>query len=211
MYKIRTLYLVKIYDFDHSTIFKSTNIKINSKNITINQQKNPQKNLGITNRFNKNLDKLKLLLPLFSDVLVKDFLSDFIREIFPGLTSEETILQTYQTVLAVDSTEANKLYGVELAEGITAESIKKYYNVSDNILKFSWINYFKLISRVYSQYWIVKSGVMDDYSDDHLWIPDNIISSYETMISNPLFDEFKNTEPINVRQHPIYTIDGRLS
>ena len=58
---------------------------------------------------------------------------------------------------------------------------------------------------------IGATTVFIDVGDDHLWIPDNIISSYETMISNPLFDEFKNTEPINVRQHPIYTIDGRLS
>jgi hypothetical protein len=50
----------------------------------------------------------------------------------------------------------------------------------------------------------------DDFSDDHLWIPDEIISSYESMISNSLFDNFKNEDPINVRKHPIYTIDRRL-
>jgi hypothetical protein len=212
MFKVSTLLIVKIYDFDHSTIFKSTNIRVNSRNITIHEQKNGQKMLGITNRFNKNLDKLKLLLPLFDTPLIKDMLSEFIRQVFPGLSSEETVLQTYERLLAEENhlIEANKLYGTELAEGVTTESIQKSYGIRHYILNYSWKKYFEVISNRYGQYWIVKNGLLDDFSDDHLWIPDEIISSYDFMLATPLFTEFQNAEPINVRQHPIYTIDGRL-
>ncbi len=211
MYKISTMLVVKIYDFDHSTIFKSTNIKVNSRNITIHEQKNTQKMLGITNRFNKNLDKLKLLLPLFDTPLIKDVLSEFIAQVFPGLTSGETILQTYERLLSAHESEANILYGKKLAEGVTLESIEKYYGIRKIFLNSTWTAYFNLISKRHAQYWIIKNGLMDDdFSDDHLWIPDEIISSYESMISNSLFDNFKNEDPINVRKHPIYTIDRRL-
>ena len=212
MYKISTRYLVKIYDFDHATIFKSTPIRVNSKHISIDKVENIQNLIGITNRFNKNIDKIKLLLHIFSKVMIKDLLSNFLKEVFPGLTSEETIYETYIRLLPLEPnlTEANRIFGVELEEGVTPEFIKKYYKVSDYLCKKTWKEYFDFVSNPSFQNFIPKNGTLDNTKDDHLWIPDEMISSYESMILNSIFTEFQNSEPINVRQHPIYTIEGRL-
>jgi hypothetical protein len=212
MYKISTRYAVKIYDFDHATIFKSTRIRVNSKYISVDNVENIQNLIGITNRFNKNIDKIKLLLHILSYPILKDILSEFIGQVFPGLTSEETIYETYSRLLPLESnvTEANRVFGGTLEEGVTPEFIKKYYKTSDYLCKKSWKNYFEYMTTPTFQNFIPKNGTLDNTKDDHLWLPDEIISSSESMISKSLFTEFQNSEPINVRQHPVYTIEGRL-
>jgi hypothetical protein len=211
MYKISTLYIVKIFDFDHATIFKSTPIRVNSNYININRVENVQNSTGITNRFNKNIDKVKLFLHLSSNLMVKDILSEFIREIFPGLTSQEKIFTTYSRLLEIEEnvTEANRIFGAILQEGVTPEFIIRYYSLENSYLcTMKWDRYFGFITN--DRNYIQKYGGLVDRKDDHLWIPDEIILSYESMISTSFFTEFQNAEPINVRQHPIYTIDGRL-
>jgi hypothetical protein len=206
LYKINTDESVKIFDFDCSKIFKKTDVMVNTqRGMIIQEVYNDRPQPGITNVYNKNIDKVKLLLNLIDNATLKPL----IERIIPGLSLEETVRNTYLRLLFSGDNqernrkEASRIFSVEISEPSDIDKCE----IGESILNRSWNRYFGLISKVHVQNWIIKSGVLDDYSKDHLWIPDEIVLPYEqilALLANPI------QEAINVRNGPVYTIDGRL-
>lgn len=207
LYKINTDETVKIFDFDCSKIFKNTDVTVNTKKgMIIEEVDNIRGQLGITNVYNKNIDKVKVLLNL----LHNDTLAPLIKQMLPGLNKEdETIRETYIRLLFSDANqeqnriEASRIFGVEIKE----ESDIDRCGISKFMLDKSWKKYFGLISLAHAQNWIIKSGLLPDSRKDHLWIPDEIVLPNQqilALLANPV------EENINVRNGPVYTIDGRL-
>jgi hypothetical protein len=97
IFRFRTTKLVKIYDFDNSTLCKDTEITVNTtEKIEITHYLNHNREvgtllnkLGATNIFNKNLDITMFCLMLDNDI------SDFFQRCFPGLSNSEKIGDTY--------------------------------------------------------------------------------------------------------------------
>jgi hypothetical protein len=175
-YKFKTKKLVKIYDFDHSTICKTTEISINrSTSITINQNKNPirepgsisNNRYGETNIFNKNLDIVMFYLLL--DYNDPDFLS-FYYTCFPGLKSTETI------------------------------------TVPDTDLDMQWNTYFQTIKGPRYNGHIIKSFKRGGIVNNHLIIPESIIIPKVNMIFHNYFNNLIATEEINIRTEIVYSI-----
>jgi hypothetical protein len=212
MYKLTTSLLVKVYDFDRSSIYKFTKIKVNSKEIIeIYPEKNKTVAIGVLNIFNKNIDKVKLLLPINSDLNSNEFISVFMKRVFPGLYSEKTILETYKHLLFTDENrlnnlkEANRIFGVT----ITDESELYKYGVTESVLNMKWKHYFEYIDKNEGSFIVKVPKVFDlnmqNSNINNLWIPDEIIFTYEKMI-----EQFNSiNEPIDIRTSIVYTIDDR--
>jgi hypothetical protein len=206
LYKVSTDETVKIFDFDCSKIFKNTDVMVNTKRgMIIREVYNDRPQPGITNVYNKNIDKVKVLLNLIDNATLKPL----IERIIPGLLLEETVRNTYLRLLfsgdnqEQNRKEASRIFGIEISQPSDIDKCE----IGESILNRSWKRYFGLISKVHVQNWIIKSGTLDDYSKDHLWIPDEIVLPYEqilALLANPVVDD------INVRNGPVYTIDGRL-
>jgi len=211
LYKVSTDEIVKIFDFDCSKIFKKTDVTVNTKKgMIIREVYNDRPQPGITNLYNKNIDKVKVLLDLIDNATLKPL----IEKIMPGIhqknkegTKYETIKETYLRLLFDDENqeqnrlEASRIFGVKISEESDIDRCK----IGSVILNRSWKNYFELISK--GGNWIIKSGTLVNYSEDHLWIPDEIVLPYAQIL--PLLGN-KVDEAINVRNGPVYTIDGRL-
>ena len=175
-YKFKTTKLVKIYDFDHSTICKTTEISINrSTSITINQNKNPirepgsisNNRYGETNIFNKNLDIIMFYLLL--DYNEPDFLR-FYHSSFPGLKSTETI------------------------------------TVPDTDLDMQWNTYFQTIKGPKYNGHIIKSFKRGGIVNNHLIIPESIIIPKVNMMFHDYFNTLIATEEINIKTEIIYSL-----
>jgi hypothetical protein len=221
IYKVSTNETVKIFDFDCSAIFKNTDVTVNTKKGNIIEQVyNDRPQPGVTNVYNKNIDKVKVLLNLIDNATLKSLIDNktqkpLIETIIPGIIKEdETVRETYLRLLFRDHKlhgrekeqnriEASRIFGVEIKE----ESDIDKCNIGERILERSWKEYFALISISFMQNWIVKSGTLEPKSQDHLWIPDEIVLPYDKilpLLGNPV------QEAINVRNGPVYTIDGRI-
>ena len=228
-YRFNTTKLVKIYDFDHGTFCKSTTIRVNREsNFTITQDLNENRNTNNTlntnyaetNIFNKNLDLL-IFTNYFSYMFPNVFdhftisttdtgVNDFFRECFPGFDSENglskvKIRDTYLTLLEDESNrkEANRIFGIKANR---AEEYTKY-NVHNDVLNMTWMNYFKAIKDNFSR--IVKNFA-EQVTNNHLWIPDSVVLPRNMMLENRYFDSFRSIEPIDIRKMPVYTIDNRI-
>jgi hypothetical protein len=231
-YRFNTRKLVKIYDFDHGTICKTTTIRVNrDSNFTImgelNETRDIHNNLNTkyaeTNIFNKNLDLLiftnylSYIYPRFFDHFTisnsDSEVNDFFRECFPGFDSVNPLSQvkirdTYLTLLENESNrkEANRIFGLKANTG---EEYTKY-NVNNDVLNMTWMNYFRAIKDNFSR--IVKSFKFEDESvpNNHLWIPDVVVLPRNMILANRYFNSFKSVEPIDIRKMPVYTIDNRI-
>ena len=226
LYKITTNLIVKIYDFDHSTIYKSTTINVNStERETINAVINSKVSIGRIDLFNKNLDKLKLILYLVKKK--QKIYTTFIKNIFPGFINRETIKTTYKRLLFSDANhlknleEANIVFGIvddeykddEYKDDKQDEIIKKF-NISEEILNLSWSDYFKKITIHYD--FIVKNFDIDSIlkKENHLWIPDEIIFSYKKILTDN-FGKYlvhleKKNEPQLFIPVLVYSLDNRI-
>lgn len=207
VYRISTDDSVKVFDFDCGKIFKSTEVAINRKKIpTIEAVENIRRQPGITNVFNKNIDKAKIVLGLLGTEIIEPL----VQQIIPGLNKEdETIRETYLRLLfrddkqEINREEASRIFGVEIKE----ESDIDKCEIDKLFLDRSWKKYFSLIRIKHMQNWIVKSGTLDNPSTDHLWIPDEVLLPYEQillLLADPV------EQPINVTAGPVYTLDDRL-
>jgi hypothetical protein len=231
-YRFSTRKLVKIYDFDHGTICKTTTIRVNrDSNFTItaelNETRDINNNLNTkyaeTNIFNKNLDLLiftnylSYICPrVFDHFTISNSdteVNNFFRECFPGFDSANPLSQvkirdTYLTLLENESNrlEANRIFGLDAN---TAEEYTKY-NVDNDVLNMTWMNYFRDIKNNFSR--IVKNFNFDDENvpNNHLWIPDVVVLPRNMILENRYFDSFKSDELIDVRKMPVYTIDNRI-
>ena len=204
LYKVSTDETVKIFDFDCSKIFKNTDVTVNmKKGMIIREVYNDRPQPGITNVYNKNIDKVKVLLDLIDNETLKPLIEQF----FPGVNKHETVRQTYLRLLfsgdnqVQNRIEASRIFGIEISEQADIDKCK----IGKSILDRSWKSYFSLIAQ--GGNWIIKSGTLDNYSQDHLWIPDEIVLPNKqilALLGNPVLEE------INVRNGPVYTLDDRL-
>jgi hypothetical protein len=230
-YRFKTTKLIKIYDFDHGTICKTTSIKINTSNsFTIEEKLNGNRGeeglfnieFAETNIFNKNLDIVIALNALRSEFHLTSYKSfkmfsdldenfdQFIRECFPGFDSANplsgvTVYDTYSELL--DRTpelryESNRIFGIDIANA----SEIGHYGISDEIMDMTWLKYFKKVGKTYGR--IIKDS--EEAENNHLWIPDTIIIPKEDMLRNGYFASLHSTLPIDIRYQIVYTIDNRI-
>jgi hypothetical protein len=227
-YKFITTKLVKIYDFDHSTITRGSVIKVNTnKFVSVNEILNPDRNPGNwlnnfaeTNIFNKNVDICILITYGFSYLSAKsrdleytedadpDF-DSFIQDIMPGFdyrsyVSNEKIIDTYTNIFKNPEqlAEANRIYDVSIS---TLAEIEQF-NIMPSLLDITWKRYYDYISVNFGR--IIKST--DDVRNNHLYIPDSVIIPKWQMINHPYFDALTSMDTIDITSQIVYTIDGRI-
>ena len=235
-YRFKTTKLIKIYDFDHGTICKTTEIKINTDNNFIIEEKlnsirgdeaEFNNYYAETNIFNKNLDIVIALNALHSEFVHNFYNSftmfsdldpgfdQFIRECFPGFDSANplsrvTVDDTYSDLLTITPElryESNRIFGIDIANASEIE----HYGISDEIMGMTWLKYFKAVGKNYGR--IVKKIVKhreEPAENNHLWIPDTIIIPKEDMLRNGYFASLHSTLPIDSRYQIVYTIDNRI-
>jgi hypothetical protein len=230
-YRFKTTKLIKIYDFDHGTICKTTSIKINTSNsFTIEEKLNSNRGedglfnieFAETNIFNKNLDIVIALNALRSEFHLNSYKSfkmfsdldegfdQFIRECFPGFDSANPlsavkVYNTYSNLLTEKPElryESNRIFGIDIADATEIG----HYGISDEIMDMTWLNYFKKVGKNYGR--IIKDE--EEAENNHLWIPDTIIIPKEDMLRNGYFASLHSTLPIDIRYHIVYTIDNRI-
>jgi hypothetical protein len=228
-YRFKTTKLIKIYDFDHGTICKTTSIKINTSNsFTIEEKLNSNRGedglfnieFAETNIFNKNLDML-----IFTNRLARtsfifmnhlqlspenNEINDFFRECFPGFDSKNPlstskISSVYTSILKDEShrKEANRIFGININQ--PGDYTK--YKVEPYVLNMTWMKYFESIKTMASR--IVKN--FDELvANNHLWIPDAVVLPRNMMLANRYFDILKSDKPIDIRTIAVYSIDNRI-
>jgi hypothetical protein len=214
LYKIPKTLFLKIYDFDHSSIFKDSMLNVNKQEIKLSLVKNTLNDFGVLDIFNKNLDKVRFMLNLKKENEERkdQNITDFINEIFPGLNSKQKIIDTYKLLLfdhvnrVENLKEANRLFGIEIKD---INGLKEY-RIHDMIFNSSWEDYFKLIYEKFGGL-ILKTIQKDAYlRRNHLWIPDEIILPSEKILQTDFFKEYETAEPMNIRKHPIYTFIDKI-
>jgi hypothetical protein len=227
-YKFITTKIVKIYDFDHSTITSESVIRINTnKFINVNKILNPDRNPGEwlnnfaeTNIFNKNLDICILITYGFRYLSAKsrdlEYMEDadpefdnFIQDIMPGFdyrnyTSNEKIIDTYANIFKnrEQLAEANIFYGVNIK---TLAEIDQY-NIMPSLFGITWKQYYDYISTNYGR--IIKST--DEVQNNQLYIPDTVIIPKWQMLNHSYFDALTSMDTIDITSQIVYTIDGRI-
>ncbi len=121
-FRFKTDRLLKIYDFDNSSLCKSTNIKVNSLNfITINKTENKlrddmnwkSKELGLSNRFNSQCDIVKTFNLFSVAVLSKPLMLMLKRIMFPEIKNKEKIKDTYEKHLTFIEGGDSNLYNTK--------------------------------------------------------------------------------------------------
>ena len=236
-YRFKTTKLVKIYDFDHGTICKTSEIKINTdESFMINEKLNPIRDddelfniqYAETNIFNKNLDIVILLNALISEFpdahhsftaydsfkcfedLDREF-DKFFRDCFPGFDSVNPLssVTVYDTYSDLLDRTPELLDESNRIFGIDIadESEIDHYGISGEIMNMTWLKYFKKVGTKYGR--IVKN-LKSEAENNNLWIPDTIIIPKEDMFKKDYFSSLKSSLPIDIRYQLIYTLDGRL-
>ena len=233
-FRFETTKLVKIYDFDQSTLCKNTSIKINTdKSFQIKEGFNPlrgiknnyfNQTLAETNIFNKNLDIMIFCnflqfagdFPDFYDTFQMysahdpDF-DEFFRQCLPGFDSDNplsqvTIRKTYNDNIGMspdELLEANRIFGITIPD----ISQISQYEISEDVLDLTWIEYFKEIDTNYGR--IVKEFTKP-VQNNHLWIPDTIIIPKLQMFQKDYFLPLRSTQPIDIRKTIVYSIENRI-
>lgn len=229
-YKFTTTKMVKIYDYDHTTITKTTNIQINTnKKITFDKMLNPDRKPGKwlntsyaeTNIFNKNLDICILILFGFQIFSKKsddlEYMEDadpefdnFIQNIMPGFdyrnhTSADKIINTYSNIFKDQAVleEANKIFNVNIS---SIEEIQQY-DIRPLLLNGTWLKYGEYI--IHNKLGrIVKTAKNVD--NNHLYIPDTVIIPKWQMLNHTYFNELTSMDTIDITSQLVYTIDGRI-
>jgi hypothetical protein len=219
-FKFRTTKLVKMFDFDHSTICKTTTISYNrgTENFTINQNLNPIRDSDAyfnnkyaeTQIFNPKLDIVIFMSYLFNQVREHGYKIDsedpgfnqFILSSVPGMTSNEKVINVIRR-----EKRANEKNIAEFNR-ITGNT-----NISNEFYETSWKKYFNYISFDKKRFGrIIKSMDPNGVRNNHFWIPDSVVSSNLMMLTNDYFTSLKDPRPdlIDIRKQIIYTIDNRI-
>jgi hypothetical protein len=231
-YSVTTTKLIKIYDFDRSTICKKTDIVLDiNDSFTINVMLNPNRANGMqinthfaeTNIFNKNLD----LMILFSYGLtmsqnldetlnfiyfknVDPVFNEFVKYAMGGFyrgypVSNETIRQTYTILLedVANRLEASRIFNVDIQLPINLNVL----GISEDVLNMTWWQYYIQVNGYFGR--IVKT-FNSRVDNNHLWIPDEIIIPKLNMLQSPYFSEYMIDEPIDVTRGIVYSIDNRI-
>jgi hypothetical protein len=230
-FRFTTTKLVKIYDFDRSTICRNSNIRLDiNDSFTINSILHPNRaegrpldtNFGETNIYNKNLDIIILIAHglafNISDTEFRDFIffnnidndfNTFIRSIIPGFyrwseVGNRTIRDTYMELLQnpQNRQEASRIFNVNINIPIDVRILR----IDDNILNITWSEYYATIRRIYGR--IVKS--VHGVPNNQLWIPQIVVQSKENMLLTPYFAEYLIPEPNDITRGTVYSIDGRI-
>ena len=260
MYKLTTDWIVKIYDFDHSQIFKDSTISVNQHDDIIIKKilplgKKVDTIPGVPNKFDKNVDRIRIFNQLRNTIQNKpedseadnsaeaitedgynsqneDFVPDeappvvesygnvdiaaIIDRLLPVITSQETYKETYKRVLFGDPESsqlaaANRFYNTDIKykANITDEELLKIMTVDFGIEREDRADYTK-------HKWFYGFGpervglLVKNRSLQLLWIPDELILSSSAMLKDPFFDNLITQELNNVRNHVIYTLDGKI-
>jgi hypothetical protein len=230
-FRITTTKLVKIYDFDRSTICKNTNIKLNIRdtftvNAILNIDRAEGENINInfaeTNIFNKNLDfSILFVYGLLVDSSPDDIRSlvylggadpafnEFMRYCMPGFYednsgSTETIRDTYIRLFEhkVNRVEASRIFDVTIHREYDLADLE----ISKELLDMTWGEYFEKINGYYGR--VVKSFTPID--NNHLWIPGEIIIPTVNMLLSTYFGDYYTRDPINIKKGIVYSIDSRI-
>lgn len=230
-FRMTTTKIVKIYDFDHSTICKNTNIKLNIRDsFTVNAILNVNRADGElfntlyaeTNNFNKNLDFFILfsygLMAGIDEHTLKDLyyfngidpgFNDFVRDSMPGFyvdnpASSETIRDTYIRLFENKESrrEASKLFNYNIDREYDLADL----GVSDEVLNMKWIDYLVRINGHYGR--TVKN--FSAINNNQLWIPDEIIIPKANMLLSPYFEEYYTRDLINIKRGTVYSIDSKV-
>ncbi len=225
-YRFQTTKLVKIYDFDHSMVGKSTKIRVDmNSSITIDRVVNEErtkggffdKNYAECSIFNKNLDLVISILNGFAyeiPVLTKLNITHgtdpgveaFIRDVLPGMNKDspvcnETIQDTYKKAFT-------EVSNIREAQAVFEMPFNEMANwVEPRTLGMTWGRYFNEVKEKLGR--IVKS-FQNKPETNHLWIPDNVILPKIDMLRHPYFRTFVTDSPINVRTQSVYTLDDRI-
>jgi hypothetical protein len=236
-FKFKTKYLLKIYDFDHSTLCKTTTLKLNknTQNDTIDKYLNPirkpsaffNQNYAETNIFNKNLDIVIFIIyieniknsagtsryPYFSNSFTlfgggDPDCDNFFRSIFPGFDSSNKLAQS--TISKTYISELTKSSNVEEANRIFNTDSPANYNVQDKILNNTWLQYSKDIRFSESKYGRIVKDFDNPVENNHLWIPDSIIKAKLDILMNPYFTTLHSNDDIDIRNQVVYNIDNKL-
>jgi hypothetical protein len=226
-----TTKLVKIYDFDHATICKNTNIHLDIHSaFTISSVLNPLRAHGQdfngiyaeTNIYNKNLDLIILIAHGLSFGISNENYMDFIlfdgrdeefnrflRFIMPGFyrhtpMGQRTIRDTYRELLGIveNRIEPSRIFNTNISGPMDINTL----NISEHILNMTWSQYYMYIRNVYGR--IVKNS--DRVPNNQLWLPDNVVYSKGLMLLSPYFNEYLSREHIDVSRGTVYSIDGRM-
>lgn len=230
-FRMTTTKLVKIYDFDHSTICKNTNIRLNARDsFTVNGILNPNRaegeefnmSYGEANIFNKNFDFMILFcfaLLIDSDPREINELNyfggldpqfnEFVRYCMPGFygpnpASTETIRDAYTRLFGekVNRREASRIFNYHIHRDYEFADL----GVTDEVLNMSWSEYFQRVNNRYGR--IVKNFAPTN--NNQLWIPSEIIIPKLNMLLSTYFGEYHTMEPIDVTKGTVYSIDNRV-
>jgi hypothetical protein len=225
-YRFTTTKLVKIYDFDHAMIGKSSNIRLNmSDNVTIDNIVNDERIEGAyfdkhhaeCSIYNKKADIAIFILNGLA-YTVRELtrlnitngtdtnVEDFIRDILPGMNRNspicsETIQETYRKAF----TDVSNIREAQAIFNMPFDDMP--YWVPPKTLSMTWGRYFNEVKERLGR--IVKSFTASP-DTNHLWIPDNVILAKIDMLRHPYFREFVSDTPINVRTQSVFTIDNRV-
>ena len=225
-YRFTTTTLVKIYDFDHAMIGKSSHIRLDmNSSFTLDKVVNDERTKGgffDTNYaecsvFNKNLDLVISIINGFAygvpgltklDITrgTDPEVEDFIRDILPGMNRNnpicnESIQETYRKAF-------EEVSNIRAAQAIFDMPFNEMADwVEPRTLGLTWGAYFNQVKTKLGR--IVKSFNRTP-DTNNLWIPDNVILPKIDMLRHPYFREFVTDSPINVRNQPVYTLDNRI-
>ncbi len=226
-FKFTTDKLVKIYDFDHGMIGKKTDIK---RGITIDKILNPERaeteffntQYAETSIYNNKVDMMIMLCwglvsgrsdgtKLSLGITPDTEFNGFIRSIYGGLSSTETIKQTYDRILSNPANneqlkEFNRLMAKPITDAYNTDIFKTYVV---GVLKYTWQQYYLQIACKHFGR-IIKTGVGQAVKNNHLWIPDEIVLPNEDVLLLPYFDSLKFAGNFDSKVDNVFTIADRI-
>lgn len=232
-FRFTTTKLVKIYDFDHASICKNSNIRLDvNDSFTINSVLNPNRaedgyfNLtsAETNIYNKQLDLIILICYALGNGLSQaDYLNfnffnnidiefnNFLRTAMPGFYNDNplsnyTIRDTYLYYIRNSEPhrlEASRIFNIDID---AIHMGPRMFDIHNTILHMNWKQYSLYIREHYGR--IVKS--FNSIPNNQLWIPDEIVMDKSNMLLSAYFAEYIIAEPFNVTKGTVYSIQNRL-
>ena len=229
-FKFKTNQILKIYDFDFSSICKDTNIEYDEfHSFTINKNLNKERspdhflNKFIPNVFNKQSDIIHAFLWLYNrkpenydlpNIFMPEF-NFFMKTCFSGFhkdgkNSNKTIRATYNELLHDNKNllkEVNRIFGVVIGN---ISQIHRY-GINPEYLDMTWLDYAKKVLSNERNYPIkTPIDLFNNSGNNQLWIPDTIVSDKLEMLNNLYFRDLVSVDSIDVRKIPVYSIDDRI-